>query len=142
MLHVFCLGEAACQKTLTLCRGLPCGPDGFEYVVTEAAEPALYVIAKQTRGTVAAPSAAEPVRRLGILYVLDGAVYASPSLHAVLASRLVRRCLGEAASVADALPVPLRLRPALCLRTAAAPSGVWACGGERGTRATAAAACG
>lgn len=36
------------------------------------------------------------MRRLAILYVLDGAVYASPSLHAVLASRLVRQPRAEA----------------------------------------------
>jgi hypothetical protein len=83
-------------------RGLPCGPDRFEYVVTDAAEPALYVIAKQTRALPPAPPAAAPgappppqppqppPRRLGVYYVLDGAVYQAPPLHAVFSARLVR----------------------------------------------------
>jgi len=81
---------------------MPCGPDRFEYVVTDAAEPALYVIAKQTRALPPAPPAAAPgappppqppqppPRRLGVYYVLDGAVYQAPPLHAVFSARLVR----------------------------------------------------
>jgi hypothetical protein len=70
-------------------------------VVAEAAEPALYVIVKQTRALqphapAAAPGAPQPPpplpppRRLGVYYVLDGAVYQAPTLHAVFSARLVR----------------------------------------------------
>lgn len=75
---------------------LQCGPDQFEYAVSEALDPALYVILKRHR------SAAGAVRRLGVFYVLDGAVYQAPSLHAVAASRL-QRCAFDMRGALDAL---------------------------------------
>ena len=82
---------------------LQCGPDQFEYAVSEALDPALYVILKRHR------SAAGAVRRLGVFYVLDGAVYQAPSLHAVAASRL-QRCAFDMRGALDALRS--RLAPA------------------------------
>jgi hypothetical protein len=53
-------------------------------VVDEALDPALYVIHKRHR----APGG--QVRRLAVLYVLDGVVYQAPGLHAVASARLAR----------------------------------------------------
>jgi MED6 mediator sub complex component len=77
--------SCTCADSCHACsRHLSCGPDEHEYAVTEALDPALYVIHKRRR------AAGGAVRRLAVFYVLDGSVYQAPTLHAVVSSRVAR----------------------------------------------------
>jgi hypothetical protein len=58
------------------------GKDGVEYVLQDVQPPHLFVIRMQ--------SAKEGQLPLGLFYVLEGTVYASPSMHDVLSSRQAR----------------------------------------------------
>jgi len=83
--------------------------------VSEALEPTLFVLVKQSRAPPAAP------QRLAAYFVLHGSIYPAPSLHAVASARLQRAAfqlrgslealragLRPAAEAAPAPPLPLR----------------------------------
>ena len=72
------------QSQLPLSREL--GP-GLEFVLHKAQEPHLYVVKRQQRSNSATATAS------AFYYILDGAIYQAPTLHAALSSRIVGACL-------------------------------------------------
>ncbi len=65
-----------------LCRSL----SGIEFELRLAQAPHLYVVRKQWRET------AQLAHPLTYYYILDGSIYQAPTVQAILASRLVRKC--------------------------------------------------
>lgn len=65
----------------------------MEYILQDAQPPHLFVIRKQWR------SLAGVINSLAYYYILDGTVYQSPTLHAVLSARLVSPASGRPSHV-------------------------------------------
>lgn len=64
---------------------IPTGPGRFDYVLGRCEEPHLFVIRRRPREKPGTEH-----RTTAVYYILDGNVYAAPSLHSVLLARLSR----------------------------------------------------
>lgn len=84
-IELFSCAAADCRQAqimTMLCRSL----SGIEFELHLAQAPHLYVVRKQWRET------AQLAHPLTYYYILDGSIYQAPTVQAILASRLVRKC--------------------------------------------------
>lgn len=68
---------------------MPTGPERFDYSVARSSAPYAFVIRKRSRDDTGSGTTSAG-KTLSEYYVLDGSVYAAPSLHSLLLCRLAR----------------------------------------------------